>query len=263
VKTPDYIVIDRQYCGSEIVRCQTINYIDGTLNRNADHIINVADGEYEEWKLESQKKHVRGLRGSSVSETKIIVVKKEEYTYSMFNIRETCNNATFDISTLTFLINTTLPLILMESNDGIANLADVVITSKDVSRFQTSNIIHIIRGCFIKFNNVQFINFTLSSCSLLKAQSINMKILSSNFHNISSSVSNGGVIDATVVGMRTIEIADACWFENCSINNDGTSNGGALYINLKEGYLNVGGNTIFKKCSALSSQSEEGKGFDY
>jgi hypothetical protein len=206
---------------------------------------------------------VRGLKGTSVSETKIVVMKKEEYDYSMFNIPETCNNATFDISTLTFLINTTLPLILMESNDGIFNLADIIITSKDVSKFQTSNIIHIARGSFIQFYDVQFINFALSAVSLLKVQNIEMKFLSSNFYNISSNANNGGVIDATVVGMRTIEIADECVFENCSINNDGTSNGGALYIDLKEGYLNVGGNTIFRNCSALSLLSDEGKGFSY
>jgi hypothetical protein len=262
VNTNEYSVIDRQYCGSEHVRCRSIGYVGGTLSPYLDYVINVEDGNYEEWKLEAQKNQVREVKGGSVAGTRVVVVNKEGYSDCLFTINESCNNATIIISEMTFLINTTLPLINMKSSLGVMNINSVIITLGDL-KSRTSNIVRVCEGSLIQFEMVEFRNLSLLDASALRIEKIDVRILCSKFYNVTSNNSEGGVIYVTVSGMRRVEISNECVFENCSIRSNGRSDGGAIFVDLKEGFVNIGGNTTFTNCSAIpeSTDSYEGKGF--
>jgi hypothetical protein len=99
-------VIDREYCGTILVRCKTINYIDNTIDPTHDYIININSGEYEEWKLTSRNSTIRDLRGNSKESTIITIINKDEFTNPIFYIPSTCLHSTLIISSITFIINT-------------------------------------------------------------------------------------------------------------------------------------------------------------
>jgi hypothetical protein len=263
-----YKAIDREYCGTKKIRCCTISYIDGTIDPTHDYVINVADGDYEEWKLTSQSSVVRDIRGTSTTSTKITVVNKESNSNPMFYIPLTSTNSILIISTMTLIVNTSYSLLSVKGQAGVnVYLKNLIITSKNPGTSLPSNIsiIEFTSGSSIQLTNVIFNNI-LSQASVLKIGSGDAFLSNCQFKNISlkrsgsGSNGEGGVLHITVDNTKTAELTDGCYFENITVDTGGVANGGALYVNLKQGYFYVHGSTSFKNCSAKSTNSVEGKG---
>jgi hypothetical protein len=155
----EFKVVNRQYCGLEEVRCPTISFIDDALDPTHDYVINMEDGNYEEWKLTSHSSVIRDIRGNSMALTIIKVVNKNEYVNPMFFIPTTSVSSTLTLSSLTFSLSTTYSLLKVEGNGAILKMKDLLIRVRNVAEKRTANIIEFIDGSSIslvrfKFNNV-------------------------------------------------------------------------------------------------------------
>jgi hypothetical protein len=258
-----YKVIDRQYCGTEIVRCKTLNYADGTLDSEHDYVILVGDGSYEEWKVTPRSSRIRDVRGESTTGTKITVVSKSDYPNAMFSIPSSCASSTFIISSMTLIVNTSFSLVCVKVASGSVEMNDLVINSKNAEKKIEKNIIEVTTCSYIKLTNVKFENILLEE-SAIKIGGGDVLISGCEFNNIESlrNSGQGGVLHLTVDGMKTVELTNECCFWNCSIETEAVSNGGAIYTDLKAGYFYVH-KTAFKNCSSKSSTSTEGKGYIY
>jgi hypothetical protein len=263
----EFKVVNRQYCGTEEVRCGSISFIDDTLDPTHDYIINVKDGNYEEWKLTSHNFVIRDIRGESTKLSLLKVVSKEEYENPMFFIPTGCTSSTLILSCFTLVINTIYSLLEVDENGAVVEMEDLLINSSNISTTHTGNVIKFMKGRSIQLVNVRFNNISLDD-SALRIDTGNVFFKSCAFTNISLTKEDdisceGGVFHITVDEMKRVELRNACLFENCTVNTNGIANGGAIFIHLKSGYFYTQNVISFRNCSSISSNNMEGKGYTF
>jgi hypothetical protein len=240
LSTEAYKVINKHYCGTEYIRCRSISYGDDTLNPSEDYIINISSGEYEEWKLTSRTGKRRELKGESRDKTIITVVTMTSFNYPLFYIPQTINNSTLSMNNITFILNISNSFIKVESMNCILIMEDLIIVCGNGITLKSSAI-KILNG-YAFISRCDFTNI-----SLIKTSD-------------SEGDDEGGVFYITIESMGIVEFTNSVTFENCGVNTEGISNGGAIYANLKNGYFYVHGGTSFKNCLSKSSIGTEGKG---
>jgi hypothetical protein len=227
----------------------------------------VENGNYEEWKLISRSSAIRDIRGRSMASTVIKVVNKDGYGSPMFFIPTDCIMSTLILSSLTFVLNTTHSLVSVNENGAVVEMKDLLINSSSITVKRTTNIVKFIMGSSIQLVNVRFNNISLQD-SALKIDTGNVFFSSCVFTNINlirtdNTGGEGGVLHITVDDMKTLELADTCEFENCTVNTAGVANGGAIFVHLKLGYFYTRNVVSFKNCSSISSNNGEGKGYTF
>jgi hypothetical protein len=281
-----YKCVDRQYCGTESVRCRTITFGDTTTNPLKDTIIYVSEGEYEESEIKSNeniKKTIIGISSSSSSQTIIYSTPSSVKPSSLFNIPSTSPNSTLIISKITLIerehVGYTHHLFSITGDNSILDLDDIIITCENIESIIENEVILFSSSGIVSFlhiNKVLIKNIFLS-VSCLRLLDGSARICGCEFYNISVNSGNGSVFFIETKKLKIIEFSESCKFENCSIGNnnvggggsgswrsngDESMNGGGIYCILNEGGIFiVGGGTSFINCSAKSSVSEEGKGY--
>jgi hypothetical protein len=271
-----YHTINRPYCGTKTVRCQTITYGDTTINPYKDVEIQVGVGRYEESEVKMYANRKKVIIGTSAENTIITSVYVDGGLSVLFDIPSTTPNATLDISRVSFIHTTvTSPLFSVVGSNATLDLDTVMISSGSETEIQTQRQ----TGCLER----ELISFWSAGTSLLHLKKVTIKntslkvsaivlgegsaqICECKFYDVSCTSAgdgNGGVFNIVVKPMKVVEFVEGCEFKNCSIVSTGSVNGGAIYSYLKEGgVLRISGTTSFTDCRAQST-NEGGKGRGY
>jgi hypothetical protein len=270
-----YKSINRPYCGTESVRCETITFGDTTVDPEKDTIIDVADGDYKETEIKMYENRKKSIEGTSSSGTKIYTTPSP-LSSSFFNLSS--SNSTLIISKMTLFEKKreseniyTYHLFSVTGMSSTLDLDDIIIThededggiimEKEIILFSSSG------TSSLRLNKVIIKDISLSSVSALRITDGTALISGCEFYNIIviNNV-NGGVFYIETRKWKRIELLEGCKFEGCGVGGSdgsvGSGNGGGIYCKLYEGGIFVvGGGTTFKNCYAKSSTGGEGKGY--
>jgi hypothetical protein len=202
----------------------------------------------------------------------VTIIQKDDAT-AMFHVDAELTGTTVRVSSLTFLLNMTYALveILEGGGDARVELVDVVITLREGAATRQKSVIIVERGqgvlhmVGVTIKNVVLRAGTSGSGSAVCVEAGDECLSGCHFMNVwstrNSDVSGeGGALYASISGMHTVEVTDACVFENCSVSTGGEANGGAVHVIVTEGCFLVLGNTSFKQCSANSAVNGNQKG---
>jgi hypothetical protein len=264
-----YKVIDRPYCGTRDIKCQTLLYGINTMNPLTDMNIMIDNGTYELNEIMMIEREVI-ITGENKENVIIIPIYSLYNSTSLFHIGNNLESAHVVILMVTFKYIPSIPpgeethsLIFVEGRDTLIEIEDVIITTENNNVVMKNNII-IFKGrgySQITLKNVKFENIILQK-SLIDIVKGNGTFNGCNFTNIeiNGGVSGSGGVAYVIVEMgKTIEFTDRCIFEDCTLTTTETGNGGALYADLNSGGIfTINKNTLFKNCTINSGI---GKGY--